>query len=68
MNDRYVTVSKTGALLLSKIVNFSRPKVVSDAFSSKAVFLILNDCLLFLPFLLCLVLAFGCKVLVYISC
>ena len=42
--------------------------MVSDAFRPKVVFLILIECLLFLPFLLCLVLAFGCKVLVYISC
>ena len=47
-----LTVSKTGALLLSKIANFIRPKVVSDAFRPKVVFLILIECLLFLPVLL----------------
>ena len=46
-----------------------RPDIVSnDNFirpSSKAVFLMLVGCLLFLQFLFCFVLAFCCKVLVY---
>ena len=42
--------------------------MVSDAYSSKAVVLMLIDSFLFLPFLFCLVTAFCCKLLVYNSC
>ena len=42
--------------------------MVSDAYSSKAVVLMLIDSLLFLPYLFYLVIALSCKVLVYNSC
>ena len=57
-------------LTVLKLVPYFRLKLtisLGNASSSKAVALILIDCLLLLPFFLCLVLAFDCKVLVYNS-
>ena len=60
-----------GAFLSSKRGNLIRTKVVSDAASSKAVVLVLINCLIHCLFLLCLFvwsLLFCCKALVYLSC